>query len=48
MKKVHIALQTRIGEALNRDRNKLLAFSRGQFDAIRKKNLRMPIELYHL
>lgn len=48
MKKVHIALQTRIGESLNRDRNKLLDFTRVQFDAMRKKNLRMPVELYQL
>jgi hypothetical protein len=48
MKKVNIALQKRLGEYLNRDRSKLLIFTKGQFDAMRRKNLRMPIELYHL
>jgi hypothetical protein len=48
MKKVNLTIQTRIGEYLNKDRVKLLDFTKGQFDAMRRKNLRMPIELYQL
>ncbi|MBP9815723.1 hypothetical protein KBD09_00595 [Candidatus Woesebacteria bacterium] len=48
MEKVNVTIQSRIADLLNKDRVKMVDFTKGQFDAIKRKKLRMPIELYQL
>ncbi len=48
MEKVNVTIQSRVTDLLNKDRVKLVDFTKSQFDAIKRKKLRMPIELYHL
>ena len=48
MRKLNITIQSQLKEFLDVNNEKLLEFSRGQFAAIKKRNLRVPVKLYQL